>query len=209
MAGVGDELLLGLHVFQVRQDGPPGQEDHQNKHHHQTDPGNDQRDPEQGVHPLQLPLRVEEENHRLLVRRVDQIAVAALIALGLLVGQGRVCIGFGILLRDGSDMILIHPEHGAVGVIVDGEEAEGILHLRREVRPVVKGRGVFLAGKGRPLVLHLQQVGQCLVLLVGHAVVVPEIHKAQQGQDHGGKGRHRRADEAPAHLLQHGISSRA
>ena len=106
-------------------------------------------------------------------------------------------------------MILIHPEHGAVGVIVDGEEAEGILHLRREVRPVVKGRGVFLAGKGRPLVLHLQQVGQCLVLLVGHAVVVPEIHEAQQGQDHGGKGRHRRADEAPAHLLQHGISSRA
>ena len=47
MTGVGDELLLRLHVFEIRRDGPPGEENHKAKYDRKAEARNRQGDPEQ------------------------------------------------------------------------------------------------------------------------------------------------------------------
>ena len=129
VAGVGDELFLGLHVFEVRRNGPLGKEHNKAEHHRKAHGGDGQRDPQQRPHSLYLPLRVKEQHNRFVLCRADQIAIAAFIAVGFPAFQHRVRIGFSVAFGDGGDIILIHPRNYTVGIIVNGEEPQGILHF--------------------------------------------------------------------------------
>ena len=114
MAGVGNKLLLRLHVFEIRRDGSPGKEDHKTEHHQKARGSNSQRDPQQRPHGLYLPLRVEKQHNRFIFRRADKIPIATFIAVHFSAFQHCIRIGFGITFGDGRDKILIHSQNFAI-----------------------------------------------------------------------------------------------
>ena len=54
-----------------------------------------------------------------------------------------------------------------------------------------------------------KEFGDKVCVGAGTVMTVEQVHQAQKRQDDRRKGRHRRADKAPTHFLQHAVSSSA
>ena len=209
MAGIGDELLLCLHIFEIGDDGSPGEDHHKAKDHPQADGRDDQGDEQQGLHGLQLPLGIEEQHHGFSAFAADEVPVAAFVAAGSPLGEDGLGVVLRLRLGNGSDVVLVDPLHRAAFVQVYREEPDHIGNLRGKPPHVLKGRRDLSGGSVVIGSVHLQKPVKGRILLPGHAGVVPEIYKAQKRHHHRGEGRHGRTDEPPAQFLQHDISSRA